>query len=279
MPEQVAGQPTPETPAWSQEAVEQQATEADKTPETPETPEPQAQEAKPEVHKVVPLTALHEERNRRKEANQRAQYLEQQNQALQRQMQDFMARQQQPEKLPDPNDPLGVMQHGIQKTQNELAQMRQQREQEQQQQLQMSQRQQFINAVKAQEAEFVTRQPDANDGITHWKKSLVAEYEAAGLSRHEAVQRLHQEELQLSWEALQRGDNPAEVAYNRSLSRGYVPAAKKLEMQKQGQGASMPSGSGGKSGGLPSLEALLKMGSSEFTKATAGDNWAKLVNK
>jgi hypothetical protein len=74
-----------------------------------------------------------------------------------------------------------------------------------------------------------------------------------GMTQEAARRQLHQDEVNLSAEAFKNGDNPAKVAYDMAIARGYVPPKQRLDMQKEGQGASMPSGSGGKSGGLPSL--------------------------
>lgn len=277
MPEQVAGEVASQE--WTPESVEKQAAELEQP--KPEAQEAESEEARPEVKKVVPLTALHEERNKRREAAERARNLEQQNAQLMRQMQEVMQRlnqSQQPQE-PGADDPIGQLNYGVKKTQAELEQIRQQQQATLAAQQQAAQQQQFFQAVRSAQAEYVSRQSDAIDGIEHWKKSVLAEYEAAGLSRGQAEQRLAQDQLQLSWEAMQRGDNPAEVAYNRALARGYVPAKKKLEMQKEGQGASMPTGGSGKSGGPPSLEALLKMPTEDFGKATEGKKWEQLLKK
>lgn len=277
-----AGQATPD---WTKESVEQQAAQVEEKPapeveaQTETESEPEVQE-KVKVQKVVSYNALHEERAKRKEANLRAQQLEQQVQFLSRQQQELMARLGQPQAAqPDPTDPIGVMQHGIQKTQGEVQQLRENQDRQNQAAQQQQQLQSFVQHVQSQDAEFKARQPDSHEAIDYLRKGMLEEIKAQGATHQQAVAAVKQEELRMAWVATQQGENPSEMAYNRAQARGYVPSQKKLEMQKQGQGASMPSASGGRSGGQPSLEALLKMSSADFTKATAGDNWAKLVGK
>jgi len=115
--------------------------------------------------------------------------------------------------------------------------------------------------------------------INFAKQARVKEYMAVGLSQNEALQRLAVDEHQLVQTAIQNGENPAQVAFNWAKARGYVSPKQKLEMQQEGQKASLPTGGGGKGGGDPSLEALLKMSPKDFAKATAGDNWEKLLRK
>lgn len=271
---------------WSQQAVEQQAADLEK-PET-ETPQPetQAEEVKEkvveQVEKVVPIHALHESRAKEREARAQNAQLQQQLRELQRQQQEFMARVNQPQQPAVPSydeDPLRNMHGNIQQTQKQLQELADQNKRELAAREQQAQMQQFAQAVRSAAADFEAREPGANDGINFWKQSLLKEYEASGLGRQQAVQRVLREEFELAYQAMQVGDNPAEVAFNRAVARGYVPGGKKLEMQKAGQGAALPTASSGKGGGLPSLEALLKMDPKDFSKATSGDNWEKLLRK
>lgn len=273
---------------WSQQAVEQQAAEIEK--QHPETPEPEAKVEEPvkekveeRVEKVVPLGALHEERARRREIALQNQRLQTELQELKRQQQEILQRvsqQQQPQVPSYEQDPLANMNHGVQQTQKELQELKahqQRQEQYAQQQMQM---QHFLGQIQSAQNDFASKEPNAVEGIDFWKTSVLKEYEASGMTKAQAMQRIQQEVFLMSRDAFTAGENPAEIAYNRALARGYVPPSKKLDMQKAGQQAALPQGSGGKSGGLPTLEALAKMDTmKDFAKATAGENWEKLMRK
>lgn len=282
MPEnQEVVQATPASQEWTQESVEKQAAEL-QTGQEAQTQEqgeqPQQTEQKPEVKKVVPLSALHEARGREREAKARANQLEQQVQGLMRQQHEMLQRMNAPQQQrPGPDDPLGGIQHDIQAVQQNQRQFQEQQQRQAQENYAQAQRAAFGQAVIAHEAAFKEQQPDAEEGIKFWKNSLVTELEASGMAKGEAMQRADWEAAKLAWESMQRGDNPAEVAYNRGVARGYVANKQKLAMQKEGQQASMPNAGGGKSGGPPSLEALLKMDSATFNEMTEGPKWDKLI--
>lgn len=265
---------------WSQESVEKQAAEVEKQdPPKVETDEEQTRE---KVETVVPLPALQEERAKRREATQRAQDFERQLAEQARFNQQLLARiaQGQQPQAPDPGtDPLGAVVHTSQQTQAELARMRQEQAQRDAWQAQQAQQAQWQQAVQVHEASFRQQTPDYDEAVKFAQAARMKEYQAMGLSRDAAAQRLTQDKYELINWAFQSGESPAKAAYDWAAARGYVPAQKRLEMQREGQGASTPTGGGGKSGGAPSLEALLKMDSKDFAKATAGDNWEKLLKK
>jgi hypothetical protein len=274
-------------PDWSQEGVEKQAAELEQKqveqPDKIEKPAPEKTEGedgevKDKVEKVVPVGAMHEERAKRREATQRAQAAEQQAEQYKRQMLELMARMQQPAQPQiDPNDTLAVTQHTVQQTAAEVKALREASERQAQETQQQENVRRFVADVQAKEQEFLKEQPDGVEGVKFLKESRLNEYKAGGLSHAEASQRMLHDERELVIWAMRNGENPAKVAFDIAVARGYVSPAKKLEMQKNGQGASMPSGGSGKAGGAPSLEALLKMDSAEFAKATAGDKWEKLL--
>lgn len=279
MPEQAAGEVTASN--WLEEAATAQP---EKVVEEAPIVEEGAEEtpSKEKVEKVVPLAALHEERAKRREATQREAALNQQLEQMRRQQIEWMARQQQataPQAPDKATDPVGNITHTLEQTQAQLAEIQRGNLAQQQAFQQRQQFEGFVAEVRTRAEAFTKEQPDANDGINFLKKARVEEYKAMGMTGQEATQRMLHDELQLSQWAMGNGENPAQVAYNMALARGYVAPDKKLDMQSRGQGASMPAGSGGKGGSTPSLEALLKMDSKDFAKATSGENWEKLMKK
>lgn len=278
MPEQEAVQSTPE---WSQESVEKQAAEQKLDPVDPVEPVEGEQVEKVKEERVVPLAAVQEERAKRREATSRAQALEAQVQQLQRSHLEMLQRMQQGQQAQPPaaDDVLGQLQYATQQTQAQVQQLTAAQQQQLQRQYQEQQTNMFVQAVRSHEQEFTKTQPDAAEGINFLKRSRVEEYKAAGLSHQQAVDRMNYDEQQLVVWAMQNGENPAEAAFQMAVKRGYVSPKAKLAMQQEGQRASMPTGGGGSGGGDPTLQALLKMSPGDFAKATAGDNWAKLMKK
>jgi hypothetical protein len=292
MPEQPVVEVTPE---WNQDSVEKQARElesqsaasqpdpkpgAEQT-ETEQSEQPeQHQRPKdtPEVEMGKTKAALAEERVRRRAEAAKARNLEQSLVAMQQEMAALRQAQQPQYQAPDPaQDPAGAILHTQRQTQQQIFALQQQQYQREQEELQRQQVQTFVTTVKSLNDEFAKDQPDANDGINFLKSARVEEYKAMGMTHAEANARMQNEEIQLVQWAFQNGENPAKVAFEMAKARGYVSPKQKLDMQRQGQGASMPSGAGGRSGGKISLEALAKLSGDEFAKATSGANWEKLM--
>lgn len=279
-----------ETAAPQEQTFEQQVEHAqqigeqiDNTPDATPEPEQQAQ--------TVPHAALHEERKRRQELQRQVEQTQAQALALQQQqiaMMQYMQGLAQPHAPPPPDpaaDPIGHTQHEVVQTRQEVQALRQQMAWQQQAQAaqaaQANQVQRFAHAVNSSEAEYIARTPDYYDALNHLRHRKVAEYVAAGLDEQSAVARLQQDAVALAAASLQRGENPAERAYEIAKTFGYQPKvrtdAQKLEMQAQGQRASTPSGAGGGAGTKVSLDALAKMKGSDFLAATAGEKWKRLV--
>lgn len=270
------------TEGWSQESVEKQAqTSVETPPPVPEQQDDSQEKERVEVEKVVPLKALQAERATLREMKQNARAMQEQMAQLQRMNIELMQRTQAPPAPPpdESTDPVGALQHNVKQTNQRLDYMAQQTVAQQRAAYEAQQRQAFAQHVATLETEFAQRQPDAIDAIKHWQQAVLNEYTSGGMTPDAARQRIQQESMQIAWEAVQRGENPAEVVYNRAQARGYTPAKRKLDMQREGQGASMPTGAGGKSGGNPSLESLLKMSTDEFLKATSGNKWQQLLNR
>lgn len=284
MPENQEGQ----APEWNQQSVEKaaealQPQQTDQHIDAPEPPEGEAEPGKVKEERVVPHGAFHAEREERKKAQARLREMEQQNAQLVRQQQEILQRlttPQQPQQqiTPYEQDPLLNIKQTTELTAQQVHEMRQKSENDRAESVRREQFGNFVNTVRAQAQEYAAEQPDANDAIGFLKQSRVNEYKAMGMGQQEAVQRMLKDEMDLAAWALQQGENPAKVARDMAISRGFVSPKQKLEMQREGQGASLPTG-GGKSGGLPSLESLLKMDSKDFAKATSGDNWEKLLKK
>lgn len=71
------------------------------------------------------------------------------------------------------------------------------------------------------EQEFGQATPDYNAASTYLRNSRAAELQAHGLSRSRIQQILAEEAINMAAAALQRGENPAKVIYAAAKSRGY----------------------------------------------------------
>lgn len=281
MPEQEVGQVAPE---WTPESVEKQAQEletqsAASQPEAKEEIKEEIQQKPkdtPEVELSKTKAALAETRAQKRAEAAKAREYERQLAEMRQQLQALHQPQQQqpPDLAQSPAERLLWEQEQIKR---QLAFTTEQTLRQQQEAFQRQQVQSFVADVQRQNDEYVKEQPDANDGINFLKAARVDEYKAMGMSQSEAQARMLHDEVQLVQWAMQNGENPAKVAFEMARARGYVSQKQKLEMQRQGQGASLPSNSGGRAGGKVSLEALAKMSPEEFAKATSGANWEKLM--
>lgn len=245
------------------------------TPEKAETPEVETKDETkdPAETKTVPLAALHEERQRRKEVQQEIQRLrEEQNQFRQQQAQrdqeyavaqqrlaQLIQRQQTPPPPDETADPLGFVAHTAKQTQAQVdalarqqwerdQQNRQNQEQMNQQAQAEFQRRQLIDLTTRAEQDFAKATPDYPDAVNFLKTRRVKELVAAGWEPEQAIQGATQEGWHLAHQWLSQGRNPAQMAYGMATATGYVPKTvdpeQKQEMHEAGQRAAKATGGG-----------------------------------
>lgn len=264
------------------QAFEQMQNEDSAVVEQPE--EPQVTEQPAEVEPVpekrdtkVPHQALHEERERRKDAERRVQEAEQR---YQRDMQLLNERLQRIEKppvqIPDvQTDPVTNFDHRI----GQLAQKTDQVLQQTQEWQQAQQRQQVIanlaQGVMQDAAVFKSTTPDFNDAYDHLNSMRTRELVALGVpedaAKAKAVREL--DEACIVWK--HEGRNPAQVAYSLAQARGYTVKtqtdADKIASQQKGVAAAKTIGGGGGTQNGLSAQALLAMSDEEFAKVSETD--------
>jgi len=236
--------------------------------------------------KTVPLAALHEERERRKE--------------LQRQIEDVNRRADErfsliaqklaasapaaeaKREMPDPEkDAVGA----IRMTAEEVKVLSDFKRRVEAQAVQ-SQAMQAVFAHAARlENEFEARTPDFKAASAFLRDARAQELSTLGVDAYHVQQVLGLEKLQLAQLALQHGRNPAEVIYALAKSRGYSPnagapkapasaktdgdgEAAKLARIARGQEAGTSLGAAsGAAPGKTGIEALLAMSDAEFSTA------------
>ncbi len=207
-------------------------------PAEPQKPQP------PAPQRTVPLAALHEERERRKQAEkdreldrERMRTLEERTNLL---LQQRFGQQQPEHKPQDPakpeiplldKDPVG---HIIGTQQDLRRQFDQQQAASQQWNTQFQQQLQAQQAVtmltqraQALEHEFTMEHPDYADAVRHLTAQRHKELELIGFldpaERHTVIQ---QEGLGLAARSIQTGRNPAAAIYELAKQRGFAPPAK-----------------------------------------------------
>jgi hypothetical protein len=186
--------------------------------------------------KLVPIGALHEERQRRKDLDaalaaekQARQTLEQRtNILLERigqQQQPAQPNGQQQQAIPDiGTDPVGhilARQAQAEAVLREIVTAVAGREQQTQVQGQANA---MMQRAAALERQFASENPDYNQALTHLMDSRRADLAEAGWTDPAEVDTMLAAEARgLAARALQLGRNPAEMAYNMAKKRGFAP--------------------------------------------------------
>lgn len=202
----------------------------------------EADPAKPDRKKTkIPFNVFDAERHRRIAAETKARELQEQfsrgderlrvlTEAIQQQRQPAAPQvEQDPE--PDPN--VDVFEH------NKWLSRQFQKERGERQRIEQGLQQREYHgrvASAVDQAEQAARAavPDYDAAVHHLKQSRFTELTRQGIEPRQAEHILGQEALQLAQNALQAGRNPAQVAYEMAMARGYTPkqaraAAKEAE--------------------------------------------------
>jgi hypothetical protein len=251
-------------------------------PKDPKEGGEQAQTAAPEVKKVVPLAALHEERRARQELQrqiaERDRVHAEQMQRINQRLETLMPQQQVPAR---DTDPVGYLEHSqTQAMQQAVQQAVQPFMQAQQEQAQRQQQEQYVNglreAVRSSAEALRQTTPDVEDAGNFVINQRARELMVLGAPEHVAKVKASQELDQLLMQWAHNQMNPAETAYEFAKARGYMPKAQqqatpaeKIAAQQKGVTAARSLGGGGApNAGKLTAEALANMSDEEFSKLT-----------
>lgn len=245
--------------------------------------------------KFVRHGAMHQERERRKAAEARANAAEARYAADMARASERLAviaqSQQQPRpepkpvvQIPDINvDPIGHFQAQLAEQKRELDEARDFRKQVQGQQSQHSNMEAIATEVRRLETAFKATTPDYDDAQTFLQERWAAEAQAVGVSAEEAVRARTIETVQI---AARNGRNPAEVAYLRAKALGFTGKAPEqqqgpdLDTIARGQaGSKSPTTAPGKVPAGTSIESILAMDDDDFAEKFGTKNYAKLRDK
>lgn len=188
-----------------------------------EAPQAQPQEA-PKPPQTVPLAALMEERNKRRDMEAELQRLRQMSEASTAELRK-LAEQLQPKPPPPPSidtDPLGYIQHENEALKGKLSEFDTwRREQEQQRQ-----REAAANAVtqrfQADAMAFAASAPDFQEAYLWVSEQVLGDLRASGLPDAVARQRGQQIALDIVNHAASTGGNAAEGFYRLAKQRGWT---------------------------------------------------------
>ena len=253
---------------------------------TPQAEAPQAQGASVTspadtgAQTSVPQAALHEERKRRQEAEEKARQMELLNARMEERFRAFRdavtPRQQQPQGPPAVDqDIFGAVKHLQQenaRTRGEIDNYKRQIQQEDQ-----------MKALKQwgadNEAAFVRANVDYYEALKYLRNARAKDLQVWGMSPSAIGTQLAHEESQLLARAAAERRNPAEMAYALATQRGYsapAPAANSGDQrqqvdlnrieagQRQSSSLSNVGGGAGRDVGDIEIEDLLKMNDKEF---------------
>ncbi len=257
-----------EIPAETKEVVEADADIA----------EASEQERAPQ--KMVPLPALHEERTKRKETEERMRRVEDENRRyyerfkfVEEQQKQQESRQEAPPPPPSPDEDIfGHAKHVGDRVQKLEQTLQQQSVQQQEAQ----QRQAFVQNYANDANHFAQEKKDFWEAYRFLSEGRHRELEAIGyVDLAERQKMIEHTELEIAQQALRSQRRPAAAIYALAEARGYKPATvaeldpdatERLANIQQGQQAnrslSAASGSGG--GDSVTVQALLKMPMNEF---------------
>jgi hypothetical protein len=270
--------PDPEPEAKPDPEAEPPA-EKEPPPSEPKEGEGEGEDLEPaaDENRRVPLAALREERERRKELTAKIDQQAAMMARLEGRFQQLLTpppSQEQQQRAPTPDeDPIAVLRN-----------LQQQHDQRTSWEQSQAARAQFEQAVASREAEFMKRTPDYADAAAFLQQRRAADLEAMGVSDpRQRAQVLYQEAAGMAMNAMQANKNPAEVAYGLARSWGYQPkgqqqqpgADQRIEMAQRAQAASGSlSAGGGRSTAPPSLDAIDAMSDEEFSKLSDA-KWRK----
>lgn len=128
--------------------------------------------------------------------------------------------------IPDEmTDPLGAMMHKLNQVNSQVAELQTKLTQEQQNNLLKQQYDQFTGSVRSLKEAYEKTTPDFKDAYAHVRNIRTEDLRLAGALEADIPKILHQDELQIAQNAIQRGKNPAEEMYNMAKRYGYLPKA------------------------------------------------------
>lgn len=255
---------TPEEQAALEAQRQQPDLPSETAPETPqegaEAPEaPDGVEPAPPADKrsqMVPHAALHEERERRKQAEARAAEIERRAEERFRALMEKLGPQAPPEQPPQipavEQDPVGHIVGNIGQLREQVQTLSQSAVAQQE----AAQRAQAIQAMQANalamEAEYSRDNPEYESAVKYVAGLRDQQLLAMGVDNPVERQAIiNQEAMGIAYRAMQKGHNPAEVLHN--IAKASIEMARRA-LQAQNPGLPQPNGQPGAAERLQAIE-------------------------
>lgn len=196
---------------------------------------------------MVPHAALHEQRERRKAAENRARQLEIENARFKERFAiiDRLNEGQKAEAKTTPNateDLFGAVDHTVKSVESIVQRL----DQQETERRELAKQSQLVGAYREDASRFEKDTPDFRDAYNYLLTTRISELQAFGYDDSAIRQTLESEEIQIAQMAFQRGTSPAETIYKLAQGRGYSKkppatdeakkeAAAKLDTIERGQ--------------------------------------------
>jgi len=227
---------------------------------------------------------IRQEIDRRKELQGQLDQQRQQIALMEQRFQTLMQRanaeaQPQPEEVPEfDDDPAAHLLAQQQKLQQQVAQQNAFLQRQQAEQQRQSQITHMVNTYTPMEEKFASEHEDYYPRVEQLKTQRLQMYQAMGKSEAEANQLVMNEAMSLVHQSLAAGKNPAEIIYQYATTGAPAPQAPQATPAPQ-QAAPVPSrlGTRGSTPRASSMADLASMSDEEFDRATAGENWRRLM--
>lgn len=222
------------------------------------------------LKKVVPLKALHREREAKRALDEKLRAaeadrirLEERMNMILQQMSPKQAQKPQEEDLPPNDDPIAK----IEWLERQLANQQQQTKTIAQQNEERAQFEQLARYAEQHERAFVAQTPDYYEAVEYLKASRAKELQLLGYAQQDINQVLFSETHGIVSAAAQTGRSPAEIAYSIAQQRGWQKkeaALKPAEVKPSTKSLSQASGSA--TGATISAQDVLRMAPDEFER-------------
>lgn len=233
----------------------------------------EAEPAKADEPKVVPIQALDEARHKYREVADRLAQEAEKRAKMEARFDEVMKRfnKPAPEAPEYEKDPLGHLKHRDAETQAKLAEFEKWKAEQATQSETQAKEQEFVGKYQALAADYTKTNKDFPAAYTYVRESWASELSALGYAPHEVAQQLNGWERGIAQKAIADGANPAERLMTVAKARGFKPAAAAATQQlatlkKGAEAAKSLSNAGGDVEPPMTLEALAEMEGAEFDK-------------
>lgn len=214
--------------------------------------------------------------------------LQQYSNQLEQAIRDLKSGQTPQVQAPDPEtDPLGHTMHELAEVKKMLAQVTEQMQGQAQMDQQTAALHNFTSAAQEAGQQFIDRTPDFHQAYDYIRNVRMQDMRDMGMTDSQAKEALLREEIGVSVQAMNNGQNPAEFIYRIAQRYGYRPQvmpqqvqtpAARMDALQRGQQAAPPNIQAASPAADLSVAALGSMGGDQLDRLVESDDlWHKVV--